>query len=51
VQYLGAQCLQVLLSAASSWCADGVSLRIVNRATAFVRGLELAGIAPTTFAE
>ena len=51
VQYLGAQCLQVLLSAAISWNSDGIPLRVTNRATAFTRSLELAGIETTKFAE
>ncbi len=51
VQHLGAQCLQVLLSAASTWSAEGASLRIINRSAGFITGLELMGIPATTFAE
>lgn len=51
VQYLGAQCLQVLLSAASAWSAGRASLRIADRSAGFVKGLELLGIPATTFPE
>jgi chemotaxis protein CheX len=51
VQHVGAQCLQVLLSAASTWSAEGTSLRIINRSSGFATGLELVGIPATTFAE
>jgi chemotaxis protein CheX len=51
VQHLGAQCLQVLLSAASTWGAEGASLRIANRSAGFAQGLELMGVPAATFAE
>jgi chemotaxis protein CheX len=51
VQYLGAQCLQVLLSAASTWRTERASLRIADRSPGFARGLELLGIPATTFPE
>ncbi len=51
VQHLGTQCLQVLLSAASAWSAEGASLRIVNRSEAFASSLELVGIPAATFAD
>ena len=51
VQRVGAQCAQVLLSAASTWAADGHSLAIVNRSPGFVDGLQLLGIAADAFIE
>jgi chemotaxis protein CheX len=51
VQHLGAQCLQVLLSAASTWRAEKASLRIADRSAGFARGLEVFGIPATTFPE
>jgi chemotaxis protein CheX len=51
VRHLGAQCLQVLLSAASTWSAEGASLRICNRSTGFLLGLQLVGLPASTFAE
>jgi chemotaxis protein CheX len=51
VQRVGAQCVQVLLSAASTWAADGHSLAVVNRSQGFVEGLELLGIAGNAFNE
>jgi chemotaxis protein CheX len=51
VQHLGAQCLQVLLSAASTWSAEGALLRVVNRSAGFAAGLELMGVPAATFAE
>jgi chemotaxis protein CheX len=51
VQRVGAQCVQVLLSAASTWTADGHSLAIVNRSPGFVEGLQLLGIAGDSFIE
>jgi chemotaxis protein CheX len=48
---VGAQCVQVLLSAASTWTADGHSLAIVNRSPGFVEGLQLLGIAGDAFIE
>ena len=51
VQRLGAQCAQVLLSAASTWKADGHSLAIANRSPGFVDGLQLLGIPSDAFIE
>ncbi len=51
VQHVGAQCVQVLLSAASTWSAEGSSFRIVNRSAGFIASLQLLGIPATTFAE
>jgi chemotaxis protein histidine kinase CheA/anti-anti-sigma regulatory factor len=44
VQRAGAQCIQVLLSAASTWSAEGASLRIINRSDDFIACLQLVGI-------
>jgi len=44
VQRLGAQCLQVLLSAAATWRSDEVSLSFTNLSAEFLEGLELLGI-------
>jgi len=51
VQHLGAQCLQVLLAAASTWRAEGVALHIVNQSAAFLAALELVGVPAATFAK
>jgi chemotaxis protein CheX len=44
VGQVGAQCLQVLLSAKQTWQADGVSLSIVNCAARMIEDLKLIGI-------
>jgi len=44
VGQIGAQCIQVLLSAKRTWQADGVSLSIVNCATRLIEDLKLIGI-------
>jgi anti-anti-sigma regulatory factor len=44
VGQVGAQCVQVLLSAKRTWEADGVSLSIVNCAARMVEDLMLIGI-------
>jgi len=44
VGQVGAQCLQVLLSAKQTWQADGVSLSIVNCAARLIEDLKLVGI-------
>jgi chemotaxis protein CheX len=44
VGQVGAQCLQVLLSAKQTWQADGVSLSIVNCAARMIEDLKLVGI-------
>jgi chemotaxis protein CheX len=48
VSQVGAQCIQVLLSAKRSWEADGVALSIVNCSTRAVDDLRLLGIDSTT---
>ena len=47
VSQIGAQCVQVLLSAKRTWEADGVSLSIVNCAARMVEDLKLIGIERT----
>ena len=44
VGQVGAQCVQVLLSAKRTWEADGVSLSIVNCTTRMIEDLKLIGI-------
>jgi len=44
VGQVGAQCVQVLLSAKRTWQADGVSLSIVNCAPRMIEDLRLIGI-------
>jgi anti-anti-sigma regulatory factor len=44
VGQVGAQCVQVLLSAKRTWEADGVSLSIVNCAARMIEDLKLIGI-------
>ena len=49
VERLGAQSLQILLSAVSTWQADGLSLEFVEPSAPFIQGLELFGIDPESF--
>ena len=44
VDRIGGQCLQVLMSAAATWAADGASLQIAAPSEAFESGLELLGL-------
>jgi chemotaxis protein CheX len=46
VQRLGAQCLQVLLSAQNSWAEDDQSLIFENLSQDFISALELFGADP-----
>ena len=48
VHQLGAQCVQVLLSAKRTWSADGVALSIVNCPPRMIEDLRLLGIDLTT---
>jgi chemotaxis protein CheX len=43
VRRLGAQCLQVLLAARSSWESDGAAFHVVLPSSGFVEGLALLG--------
>lgn len=47
VQRLGAQCLQVLLSAAQTWKSDGISLEFIGCSQRFSDDLKLLGVEPT----
>ena len=47
---LGGQCLQVLLSCAATWKADGASLGLVNESAELVEALAQFGIEPATLA-
>ncbi len=49
VERLGAQSLQILLSAISTWHADGVSIEFIDPSEPFVQGLTLFGIDPAGF--
>src|ERR1700677_970173 len=44
VERLGGQCLQVLVSAVTTWHADGFSLEFANPSDAFFEGLTALGI-------
>ncbi|MBY6240578.1 STAS domain-containing protein [Methylosinus sp. Sm6] len=44
VQKLGAQCVQVLLSARSTWAADGYSLVVADASEPFLAALATLGI-------
>jgi len=43
VQRLGGLCLQLLLAAAATWRADGLSMRVGPRSEAFLDALRLFG--------
>ena len=45
VRRLGGQCLQVLLSARTTWAADGQAFEIVEPSPEFAEGLSLMGAA------
>jgi len=45
VRRIGGQCLQVLLSARSTWLADGQDFSIVNASSEFAEGVALMGAA------
>lgn len=49
VERLGAQSLQILLSAISTWRADGVAIEFVAASEPFIQSLTLLGIDPETF--
>lgn len=50
VERVGAQCLQVLLSAAATWNADGAELAVEEPSPAFVDALAIAGLDISCFA-
>ncbi|MBI1622233.1 STAS domain-containing protein [Aquamicrobium zhengzhouense] len=49
IERVGAQCLQVLLSAASTWRTDGSSLAISEPSPAFTDAIEIAGLELSNF--
>ncbi len=49
VERLGAQCLQVLLSASQSWSDEGIGFEILDASPAFSKGLEVFGLGADTF--
>ena len=49
VERVGAQCLQVLLSAAATWSADGAELTLEEPSPAFVDAIQTAGLDLTHF--
>lgn len=51
VTHLGTNCLQILISAARSWAADGKTLTFSPMSEAFSRDLGQFGLAPETLTE
>ncbi|MBI1867099.1 MAG: STAS domain-containing protein [Methylocystis sp.] len=51
VQRVGAQCVQVLLSARVTWAADSVSFVLSNPSEAFLEGVGTLGIPIAKFSE
>lgn len=51
VQQIGAQCVQVLLSAKATWSADGAPLTIADPSDTFVEALQTLGIPLAKFSE
>ena len=51
VAHLGTNCLQILISAARSWSADGKSLTFASMSEAFSRDLGQFGLSPETLTE
>lgn len=49
IERIGGQCLQVLLSAAATWAADGAELAIEEPSPAFVDAVQTAGLELTHF--
>lgn len=44
VQRIGAQCLQVLLSAAATWSQDGIEFEVTDASPEFAEALETVGL-------
>lgn len=51
VERLGAQCLQVLLSASQTWAADDQIFTVSDISPAFADGLKVLGFDTTIFAQ
>lgn len=49
IERVGAQCLQVLLSAAATWAADGQELTIEEPSPAFADAIQIAGLELSQF--
>ena len=49
VERVGAQCIQVLLSAVATWTLDGMEFDLSNPSAALVEGLGIAGLEPANF--
>lgn len=49
VERVGAQCIQVLLSAVATWTLDGMEFDLANPSDALVEGLDIAGLEPANF--
>jgi chemotaxis protein CheX len=49
VKKVGAQCVQVLLSAAATWRADGVTMALDAPSEEFAEALRLMGLSPEAF--
>lgn len=49
IERVGAQCLQVLLSAAATWASDGAELTLEEPSPAFVDAIRTAGIEISRF--
>lgn len=49
IERVGGQCLQVLLSAAATWSADGAELTIEEPSPAFADAIQTAGLDITHF--
>ncbi|WP_421927106.1 STAS domain-containing protein [Neoaquamicrobium sediminum] len=49
IERVGGQCLQVLLSAAATWAADGSELTIEEPSPAFFDAIQTAGLDLTQF--
>ncbi len=50
VEKIGAQCIQVLLSAAATWAHDGMEFELSRPTDALVERLGTAGLEPANFA-
>jgi chemotaxis protein CheX len=44
VEKIGAQCVQILVSAQQTWARDGVAITLTNPSGAFSSALELLGV-------
>ena len=49
IDRVGGQCLQVLLSAAATWTADGAELTLEEPSPAFLDAVRIAGLELTQF--